>query len=49
MKKHYFVETHIGVFDTWATTPGRAKSNIRFRLFGGTIGVPTNNWKVWED
>ena len=49
MKKHYFVETHIGVYDTWATTPGRAKSNIRFRLFGGTIGVPTIHWKVWED
>jgi hypothetical protein len=48
-KKHYFVETHAGTHDTWATSAAKAISNIRFRLFGGQCGVSTIYWKVRED
>ena len=48
MKKRYIVETHVGVFDTWATSAKKAISNIRFRLFGGQCGVSTIYWKAWE-
>lgn len=48
-KKHYWVETHVGTHDTWATSPEKAISNIRYRLFGGKTGVSTIYWKVRED
>lgn len=48
MKKLYIVETHVGTFDTWATSPKKAISNIRFRLFGGRCNVPTIYWKARE-
>ena len=48
-KKHYWVETHVGTHDTWATSPEKAISNIRYRLFGGQTGVSTIYWKVRED
>lgn len=48
MKKLYYVETHIGTFETWATSPKKAISNIRFRLFGGRCGVSTICWTVKE-
>lgn len=34
MKRRYIVETHLGDFETWATSPAKAINNIRFRLFG---------------
>ena len=48
MKKHYIVETHVGTFDTWATSPGKAITNIRFRLFGGRCDVSTIYWTARE-
>ena len=48
MKKRYIVETHVGIYDTWATSSKKAISNIRFRLFGGRCGVSTIYWKAWE-
>ena len=48
MKKRYIVETHIGVYDTWATSPKKAIANVRFRLFGGQCGVSTIYWKARE-
>ena len=48
MKKRYYVETHLGTFDTWATSPKKAIANVRFRLFGGQCGVSTIYWKAWE-
>ena len=48
MKKHYIVENHLGLFDTWAISAARAISNIRYRLFGGQCGVSTIHWKAWE-
>lgn len=48
MKRHYWVETHLGLFETWATSAGRAISNIRYRLFGRQCGVSTIHWKAWE-
>ena len=48
MKRHYWVETHIGLFDTWAISAARAISNIRYRLFGGKCGISTIYWKAWE-
>ena len=48
MKRHYWVETHIGLYDTWAVSAARAISNIRYRLFGGKCGISTTYWKAWE-
>lgn len=48
MMKNWIVETHLGLFDTWATSAKKAISNIRFRLFGGQCGVSTIYWKAWE-
>ena len=48
MMKRYIVETHVGVYDTWATSPKKAISNIRYRLFGHRCGVSTIYWKAWE-
>ena len=36
MKRKYIVETHVGAFETWATSPQKAINNIRFRLYGRT-------------
>ena len=32
--KKYIVSTHLGDIPTWATSPKKAISNIRFRMFG---------------
>ena len=32
----YFVTTHLGEFETVATSPAKAIANIRFRLFRGS-------------
>lgn len=34
MKRLYIVSTHLGDMTTWATSPNKAISNIRFRIFG---------------
>ena len=41
MKKKYIVHTHVGDYPTWATSPGKAISNIRFRLYGRTADNTT--------
>lgn len=48
MKKLYYVETHLGVFETWAVSPKKAIANIRFRLAGRQCNMPTTYWKAWE-
>ncbi len=35
MKRHYLVVTNDGTFETWATSPGKAITNIRFRIANG--------------
>ena len=41
MKKRYIVSTHLGNFETWATSSRKAISNIRFRLYGRTADTTT--------
>lgn len=36
MKRKYLGHTHVGTFPTYATSPAKAISNIRFRLYGRT-------------
>ena len=49
MKRKYIVVTHLGDFPTWATSPAKAISNVRFRLFGaGAHGRYTSGWTVRE-
>ena len=47
MKKHYIVETHVGLFETWATSEKKAISNIRYRLGGTACSMKTTYWKAW--
>ena len=47
--KAYIVQTHVGDFETTAAIPARARSNIRWRVFGGRISAQyTRCWKVRE-
>lgn len=48
MKKRYIVETHLGLFETWAVSAKKAIANIRFRLAGRQMGMSTIYWKAWE-
>ena len=50
MKRRYIVSTHLGDFDTWATSPRRAISNVRYRLFGAGAQHSryTRGWTVRE-
>ena len=49
MKRKYLVHTHVGVFETWATSPKKAISNVRFRLFGcGYHERYTYSWTAEE-
>ena len=48
MKKRYIVETHLGAFETWATSPKKAIANVRFRLAGRQTGFNTDYWTVRE-
>ena len=49
MKRKYVVSTHLGDFTTWATSPKKAISNVRYRLFGcGYHERYTDNWTVKE-
>ena len=36
MKRRFIVSTHLGNFETWATSSKKAISNIRYRLYGRT-------------
>lgn len=46
--RRWIVETHLGEFETMATTAKRAIANIRYRLFGGRCGVSTIYWTARE-
>lgn len=49
MKRKYLVHTHVGIFPTWATSPTKAISNIRFRLYGRTADNSTvRYWTATE-
>ena len=49
MKRKYIVSTHLGDFATYATSPRKAISNVRFRLFGsGHHAKYTANWTARE-
>ena len=48
MKKRYIVETHVGVFETWAVSAKKAIANIRFRLVGRQMCVSTIYWQERE-
>lgn len=46
--KTYIVSTHLGDFETMATSAKKALSNIRFRLFGRSGYAKTEYWTVKE-
>ena len=46
MKRKFDVATDTGVYPTWATSPKKAISNVRFRVFGTRPGVNTTYWTV---
>ena len=48
MKRHWIVETHLGLFETWAVSAKKAIANIRFRLAGRQCNMSTISWKAWE-
>lgn len=49
MKRRFIVSTHLGDFETWAISPKKAISNIRFRLFGrGYHERYTQSWTAKE-
>ncbi len=48
MMKNWIVETHLGLFETWAVSAKKAIANIRFRLAGRQMGMSTIYWKAWE-
>ena len=48
MKKKWIVETHVGLFETWAVSAKKAIANIRYRLAGTMCGASTIYWKAWE-
>lgn len=37
--KRYIVSTHLGDFETMATSPQKAVSNLRWRLFHGSAAA----------
>lgn len=46
--KKYIVETHLGDFETMATSAKKALANVRFRLYGRGGYVKLKYWKVKE-
>lgn len=48
MKRRYIVYTHVGTFETWATSPRRAIANVRYRLFGRGRGGGWCDTSYWE-
>ena len=47
MMKKWIVETHVGLFETWAVSAKKAIANIRYRIAGRTI-CSTKHWTAWE-
>ena len=46
MKRLYIVFTHVGRFETWATSPRRAIANVRYRIAGRGCGCDTSSWEA---
>lgn len=46
--KKYIVETHLGDYETMATSARKALSNVRFRLYGRSGYAKTKYWTVKE-
>ena len=48
--KRYIVSTHLGDYETVASSPERAISNIRYRIFRRSPAAKryTHSWKVRE-
>lgn len=45
-KRLYIVYTHVGRFETWATSPRRAIANVRYRIAGRSCRCNTTYWEV---
>ena len=45
-KRLYVVYTHVGRFETWATSPRRAIANVRYRIAGRGCRCNTTYWEV---
>lgn len=48
MKTRYIVYTHVGRFETWATSPEKALANVRWRVYGGRCDAKTKYWEAVE-
>ena len=48
MKKLYYVHTHVGTFETWATSAKKALANVRWRVYGGRCDAKTKYWEAVE-
>jgi len=48
MKRRYIVYTHVGPYETWATSPQKAIANVRYRLFGRGCGGRCCDTSYWE-
>ena len=48
MKRRFVVYTHLGPFETWATSPEKALANVRWRVYGGRCDARTWSWEVVE-
>ncbi len=48
MKKRWIVETHLGLFETWAVSAKKAIANIRYRIAGRQCNCPTTYWQARE-
>lgn len=48
MKRRYIVHTHVGTFETWATSPQKAIANVRYRLFCRGCGGRCCDTSYWE-
>ncbi len=45
--KRYIVDTHLGKFETCATSERKAISNVRFRLFGRSAALARKYMAYW--
>lgn len=41
MKWKDIVRTHLGAFETWATSPAKAIANVRYRIYGRRADAAT--------
>ena len=46
--KRYVVYTHLGKFETVATSPKKAIANVRYRLAGRQCNMKTTYWEAKE-